>query len=51
MNYLLTKLTKNELENCILPFIPKNKREFSSKFNSLDICIANSSDIDHPIPI
>lgn len=39
MNCLLTKLTKNELENCILPFIPKNKRGFSSKFNSLDIFI------------
>ena len=36
---LTGKINKNELENCILPFIPKNKRGFSSKFNSLDIFI------------
>ncbi len=43
MNCLLTKLTKNELENCILPFIPKNKRGFTSTFNSIDIfkCIVH----------
>ena len=37
MNCLLAKLTKNELENCILPFIPKNRRGFTSGFNSADI--------------
>lgn len=43
MNCLLAKLTKNELENCILPFIPKNKRGFTSGFNSADIfkCIVH----------
>jgi len=37
MNCLLAKLTKVELENCVLPFIPKNKRGFSSRFNMCDI--------------
>lgn len=37
MNCLFAKLTKVELENCILPFIPKNKRGFSSRFNQAEI--------------
>lgn len=43
MNCSLAKLTKNELENCILPFIPKNKRGFPSNFNQGDIfkCIVH----------
>jgi transposase len=31
MNCKFTKLTEVEIEKCILPFIPKNKRGFSSK--------------------
>lgn len=43
MNCSLAKLTKKELETCILPFIPKNKRGFSSRFDSCDIfkCIVH----------
>ena len=43
MNCSLAKLTKNEIENCILPFIPKNKRGFPSRFDSGDIfkCIVH----------
>ncbi|MFK6999359.1 IS5 family transposase [Flavobacterium oreochromis] len=43
MNCSLSKLTKNELENYILPFIPKNKRGFPRSFNALDIfkCIVH----------
>lgn len=43
MNSSLAKLTKNEIENCILPFIPKNKRGFTSRFDSGDIfkCIVH----------
>jgi len=37
MNDSLAKLTKNEIETCILPFIPRNKRGFSSRFNLSDI--------------
>lgn len=31
------KVTKEEIEKCVLPFIPKNKRGFSSRFNMGDI--------------
>lgn len=43
MNCSLAKLTKNEFEICILPFIPKNKRGFTSKFDMYDIfkCIVH----------
>ena len=43
MNCSLAKLTKEELENCVLPFIPKNKRGFPSRFDSCDIfkCIVH----------
>jgi transposase len=36
-------LTKAEIENCILPFIPKNKRGFKCRFNICDIfkCIVH----------
>jgi hypothetical protein len=37
MNRSLAKLTKNELETCILPFIPKNKRGFAGRFDTGDI--------------
>lgn len=37
MNCSLAKLTKNEIETCILPFIPKNRRGFPSSFNQGDI--------------
>lgn len=37
MNCKYTNLTKVEIEELILPFIPKNKRGFSSKFNMVDI--------------
>jgi hypothetical protein len=37
MNSSLAKVTKRELENCILPFIPKNKRGFPSRFEVHDI--------------
>jgi transposase len=39
MNGSFAKLTKNELKNCILPFLPKNKRGFSSRFNMADIFV------------
>ena len=37
------KLTKEEIEGCILPFIPKNKRGFPSRFEVADIfrCIVH----------
>ena len=43
MNCSLAKLTKEELEKCVLPFIPKNKRGFPSRFDSCDIfkCIVH----------
>lgn len=43
MNCLLANLTKDEIENCILPFIPKNKRGFCSNFSMIDIfkCIVH----------
>ena len=43
MNCSLAKITKVELESYILPFIPKNKRGFSSGFNQGDIfkCIVH----------
>lgn len=43
MNCLLAKITKSEIEKCILPFIPKNKRGFSSQFEAADIfrCIVH----------
>ncbi len=43
MNCLLANLTKDEIENCILPFIPKNKRGFRSGFSMADIfkCIVH----------
>jgi hypothetical protein len=43
MNCSFAKLTKNELETCILPFIPKNKRGFPSSFDQGDIfkCIVH----------
>ena len=43
MNCSLAKITKVELENCVLPFISKNKRGFSSGFNQGDIfkCIVH----------
>ncbi|MFV0572833.1 MAG: transposase [Xanthomarina gelatinilytica] len=43
MNCKYTNLAKNELENCILCFIPKNKRGFSSSFKMVDIfrCIVH----------
>ncbi len=37
MNCKYANLTKEQIENCILPFIPKNKRGFSSKFEMTDI--------------
>ena len=37
MNCKYTNLTKVEIEQLILPFIPKNKRGFSSKFNMVDV--------------
>lgn len=37
MNCKYTNLTKVEIEQLILPFIPKNKRGFTSKFNMVDI--------------
>ena len=43
MNCLFAKLTKVEIANCVLPFIPKNKRGFSSRFDMCDIfkCIVH----------
>ena len=43
MNCSLAKLAKGELEKCVLPFIPKNKRGFSSRFDMCDIflCIVH----------
>jgi transposase len=43
MNCLLANLTKVEIETCILPFIPKNKRGFTSQFEMSDIfkCIVH----------
>lgn len=43
MHCKYANLTKVELENCILPFIPRNKRGFSSRFNSSDVfkCIVH----------
>jgi len=43
MNCKYTKLTKVEIEKLVLPFIPKNKRGFSSEFNMSDIfrCIVH----------
>lgn len=43
MNCSFAKLTKDELDKCILPFIPKNKRGFSSRFEVTDIfkCIVH----------
>lgn len=43
MNCSLAKLTKIELENCVLPFIPKNKRGFPSRIDRCDIfkCIVH----------
>ncbi len=37
MNCKYTNLTKVEIEQLILPFIPKNKRGFTSKFNMVDV--------------
>ena len=37
MNCLLTNVTKVEIESCIIPFIPKNKRRFPSRFEYSDI--------------
>jgi transposase len=43
MNCSLANLTKVDIEKCILPFIPKNKRGFTSKFSMHDIfkCIVH----------
>ncbi len=43
MNCKYTNLTKVEIENLILPFIPENKRGFKSSFNKVDIfkCIVH----------
>lgn len=43
MNCKGTNLTKEQIENCILPFIPRNKRGFSSRFAMSDIfrCIVH----------
>lgn len=43
MNCKYTNLQKEEIENCIMPFIPKNKRGFCSRFNMVDIfkCIVH----------
>lgn len=43
MNCKYTKLRKEEIENCIMPFIPANKRGFPSRFNAGDIfkCIVH----------
>lgn len=37
MDCLLAKITKKQIENCILPFIPKNKRGFSPKVDLAEI--------------
>lgn len=37
MSSKFTKLTKDEIESFILPFIPKNKRGFSSKISPVEI--------------
>lgn len=37
MNCLLANVTKVEIENCVMPFIPKNKRGFPSGFSVSDI--------------
>jgi transposase len=37
MDCLLAKITKNQIENCILPFIPKNKRGFKPKVDLVEI--------------
>jgi|SRR5690606_15712570 len=43
MNCKYTKLQKEEMENCIKPFIPVNRRGFLSRFNMGDIfrCIVH----------
>ncbi|WP_114492423.1 transposase [Candidatus Ulvibacter alkanivorans] len=43
MNCKYAKLTENELENCVLPFIAKNNRGFKSRFDMADIfkCIVH----------
>ena len=43
MNCMHTNLTKEQIQNCILPLIPKNKRGFSSVFDMVDIflCIVH----------
>lgn len=39
MNCKYTNLNKEQIQNCILPLIPKNKRGFSSVFDMVDIFI------------
>jgi len=43
MHCKYANVTKAEIENCVLPFIPKNKRGFSSRFSVCDIfkCIVH----------
>lgn len=43
MNCKYTNLQKDLIENCILPFIPKNKSGFTSRFEMADIfkCIVH----------
>ena len=37
MDCLLAKITKNQIESCIIPFIPKNKRGFKPKVDLVEI--------------
>jgi hypothetical protein len=37
MNCKLANITKAEIENYVLPLIPKNKRGFSSKVDPVEI--------------
>ena len=37
MNCKFANITKDELEKYVLPFIPKNKRGFSSKVEPIEI--------------
>ena len=37
MNNKYAKVTKNQIEQCILPLIPENKRGFSCRFDLSEI--------------